>query len=110
VAAYKKYKDKGFEVIGVSLDHPDSEDKVRSTMSKLDMTWPVIYEGKFWNAAPAVMNDVRGIPMTYLLDRHGKMRYSRLHGKELEKAIEELLAEKPAEYDKKQADAKPVKK
>jgi thiol-disulfide isomerase/thioredoxin len=110
VTAYKKYKDKGFEVIGVSLDHPNSEHKVRSTMSRLDMTWPVIYEGKFWEATPAVMNGVHSIPMTYLLDRQGKPRYTRVYGKELEKAIEELLAEKPVQESKKQSNAATMKK
>ena len=109
VAAYKKYKDKGFEILGVSLDHPNAEDRVRSEMKRLEMTWPVIYEGKWWKATPAVMNGVGEIPMTYLIDRQGKARYTRVHGKELEKAIEELLAEKPA-ADKKQTNATPVKK
>jgi thiol-disulfide isomerase/thioredoxin len=110
VAAYKKYKDKGFEILGVSLDHPDSEDKVRSTMKRLEMTWPVIYEGKYWEATPAVMNGVHSIPMTYLLDRQGKPRYTRVYGKELEKAIEELLAEKPVQESKKRTNATPAKK
>jgi len=109
VAAYEKYKDKGFEILGVSLDHPDSEDQVKSTMSRLNMTWPVIYEGKFWQATPAVINGVQGIPMTYLLDRQGKSRYTQVHGKELEKAIAELLAEKPAQESEKQTNAAPAK-
>ena len=94
VRLHKKYKGKGLRILGVSLDHPDSKDRIVRTMKDNDMKWPVIYDGKYWQAEAAVMNNVHSIPMMYLIDRNGKGRYAGLHGQELEDAIKELLNEK----------------
>ena len=100
VAAYKKYKDQGFEVLGVSLDMAGSESDVKETMAELGMTWPVLFDGKYWQSEPAVKNKIQSIPAVFLLDRNGRARYTGLLGAELEQAIEQLLAEKPANEDK----------
>jgi thiol-disulfide isomerase/thioredoxin len=94
VRLYKKYKGKGLRILGVSLDHPNSKDRIIRTMKDKDMDWPVIYDGGYWQAEAAVMNNIRSIPMMYLIDRNGKGRYAGLHGAALEDAIKELLDEK----------------
>ena len=96
VAAYNKFKNQGFDVLGVSLDPAGSEDKVREKMEDLGMGWRVIYDGKYWQSGPAVENKIQSIPAVFLLDRTGKARYTGLHGEQLHQAIEQLLAEKPA--------------
>ena len=95
VNAYNKYKDQGFEVLGVSLDREGSKDQVLKAMSDLGMGWKVIYEGKDWQSTPAVINQISSIPAVFLLDHTGKARFKGLHGQELTAAIEELLAEMP---------------
>lgn len=96
VSAYEKYKDQGLEILGVSLDGPNSKDKIKNTMEKANMTWPQIYDGDGYNTDPAKFNNVNAIPMTVLLDRSGVARYRGLRGEKLHEAIEELLQEKPA--------------
>lgn len=96
VEAYSKYKDQGFEILGVSLDPAGKESAVRKTMSDLGMTWSVIYEGKYWESTPAVKNNIISIPAVFLLDRKGKARYADVYRENLPRAIEALLAEKPA--------------
>ena len=93
VSVYKKYHDKGFEVIGISLDRRGAEDRIRSVMGRLGMSWPQIYDGGGWKAKLAVENRVRSIPATFLLDRDGTVRYTRLRGDALDARVKELLAE-----------------
>jgi thiol-disulfide isomerase/thioredoxin len=94
VAAHEKYKGQGFEILGVSLDAADQQDKIRQVMKANGMTWEQIYDGGGWKAKNAVQNNVNSIPMTFLLDRSGAVRHKGLRGEELMSAIEELLKEK----------------
>ncbi len=96
VAAYEKYQDQGFEILGVSLDPADKQDEIRKTMKKYGMTWEQIYDGGGWKARNAVQNSVNSIPMTFLLDRNGAVQHKALRGEELMAAIEDLLKAKPA--------------
>ena len=95
VDAWKKHKDQGFAVLGVSLDRPDSAEKIRQVMKKSGMEWPQIYDGDGWKTQPARLNGVRSIPATFLLDREGKVVATNLRGEALEKKIAEVLAEQP---------------
>lgn len=94
VNIYKQYKSKGLRIVGVSVDPGNSKNKVAKTMKRLGMDWPVIYDGKAWNTKGIVLNNVRQIPMTYLIDRNGNARYLNLRGKKLNKAIKKLIHEK----------------
>ena len=68
VAAYKKYHDKGFEILGVSLDKANSLDRVRGFMKDYGMTWRQIYDGKFWDARIARFYGIDSIPRGFLVD------------------------------------------
>ena len=95
VAAWKKYKDQGFAVLGVSLDRENAKEKILQVMKKSGMDWPQIYDGQGWKAGPARLNGVRSIPATFLLDREGKVVATNLRGDALEKKIAEVLKEQP---------------
>lgn len=88
---YDKYKDQGFEIVGISLDknRTDLDSYVRS--NKIE--WPQFFDGKYWQNELAVQYGVKSIPITFLIDRNGKIRYKSLRGKQLETAVEQLLAE-----------------
>jgi peroxiredoxin len=89
VKIYKKYKNKGFEILGVSLD----QDKNRWTDAiKSDgMTWPQVSDLKHWESETAKQYGVQGIPYTVLIDKEGKIIAKGLRGPDLEKAIEDAL-------------------
>ena len=53
----------------------------------------IYFDGKGWRNGVAQKYKVRSIPATYLIDREGKIRYRSLRGKELDEAVEKLLAE-----------------
>ena len=92
VKAYSKFKDKGFEIYGVSLD----QDKSRwlEAIQKDGITWPQVSDLKYWECEAAKLYAVEGIPYTVLLDKEGKIIAKNLRGVELEKAIEKALSQK----------------
>lgn len=89
IAAYDKYKAKGFEVIGISLD----EDKaaVEKFVADNKMTWSQYFDGKGWENELAQHFGISGIPATFLVGKSGKIIASNLRGEELEAAIEKAL-------------------
>ena len=68
VSAYAKYKAKGFEVLGISLDSASQADKVRSVTRDKGMSWRQVYDGKGWSADIAQLYLVTSIPAAYLVD------------------------------------------
>jgi len=89
VKAYAKFKNKGFEIFGVSLD----QDKGRwvEAIAKDGMTWPQVSDLKYWESQAARLYNVQSIPYTVLLDREGKIIDKNLRGEALEKRLAELL-------------------
>lgn len=89
---YDKYHDKGFEVIGVSLDK--DKDKLTSFIKEKNMTWPQYFDGQGWQNKLASKYGVNSIPATYLLDKDGVIIAKGLRGDALEAAVGKALAEK----------------
>ena len=95
VAAHTKYHDRGFEVLGISLDREKSEDKIKQMETSKGMRWPQVYDGGFWKARIAELYAVQSIPATYLVDGDsGLILGIGLRGAKLGSAIEEALAKK----------------
>src|SRR4051812_24536454 len=82
---YEKYHDKGFEIIGISLD--SDKDKLTSFIKQKNMTWPQYFDGKGWENKISTQYGIRSIPATYLLDKEGKVLAIGLRGEELEAAV-----------------------
>lgn len=89
VDAYTKYKDKGFEIVGVSLDKTQ-EDWLKG-ISELNITWPQMSDLKYWDSDLSKSYGVRSIPYAVLLDQDGNIAYKKVKGKDLEAKIQELL-------------------
>jgi len=68
VNAYNDLHPKGFEVLGISLDQPNAADKVKSVTAEKGMTWPQVYDGKFWQAEVAQLYGIESIPAPFLVD------------------------------------------
>lgn len=86
---YKKYHDKGLEVIGLSLDN--KKDKWLGAVKKYDMPWIQVSDLKGWECPVAKTYSVTGIPRVFLLDKEGKIISSKLKGEELAKKMDELF-------------------
>ncbi len=89
VNAYAKYKSKGFEIYGVSLDQ--DRDRWIEAIAKDGMTWPQVSDLKYWESNAARLYNVQSIPYTLLLDKEGKIIDKNLRGEALDKRLAELL-------------------
>jgi thiol-disulfide isomerase/thioredoxin len=89
VALYNKYKDKGFEIVGVSMD--DNKDNWIKGIESDGITWPQMSDLKGWDSEAAFKYRVQGIPFTVLLDKDGKVIATNLRGEELANKIRTLI-------------------
>lgn len=90
VAAYKKYKAKGFTVFSVSLD--DSRSKWKGAIKKDKLEWPWhTSDLQGWNNAVSKDLGLDAIPQNFLLDRNGVIVAKNVHGKQLEAQLAKLL-------------------
>ncbi|RKY19210.1 MAG: hypothetical protein DRP90_04845, partial [Planctomycetota bacterium] len=91
VRVYEAYKDKGLEILGVSLDNADMAEKVKKFCADNGMTWPQIYEGLGWNVTPRKAYGFDAIPFMVLVDKEGVIRMVNKRGGKLEPAVKKLL-------------------
>ena len=89
VKAYQRFKDKGFDILGVSLDK-EKEPWVKAIADD-HLTWNHVSDLKFWQNEAAVKYGVQSIPFSVLIDKDGKIIAKNLRGDELEKKLAELL-------------------
>ena len=92
IKLHKEYNDRGFEIVGISLDRDKAA--LERYIQQNNMDWPQQFDGKGWGNEIAAKYKVRSIPATYLIDREGKIRYRSIKGAQLEKAVAELINEK----------------
>lgn len=89
VEAYKTFKPKGFEVVGVSLDK--EKDSWEQGIKDLNITWPQMSDLKFWDSKVVELYAINGIPLTILLDRDGTIIEKNLRGDALTAKLAELM-------------------
>lgn len=89
LSSYEKYRAKGFDIIGVSLD----EDKKALTdfIAARKMPWPQLFDGKGWKNANSTAYGVRAIPFTLLIGKDGTIAAVNPRGEELEPAIKKAM-------------------
>ena len=88
-AAYDKYKDKGFDIVGVSFD--SKHESWVKAIKDLDLPWHQMSDLKGWDSEGAKAYAVTGIPQTVLLDKDGTIIARGLRGEELHQKLAELL-------------------
>ncbi|WP_207496856.1 TlpA disulfide reductase family protein [Aridibaculum aurantiacum] len=91
VKIFNQYRDKGFHVLGVSLDQPGAQERWIKAIHDDKLTWTHVSDLKFWENEVAKLYGIRAIPFNLLLDREGKIIARNLHGEELEKKLSEVL-------------------
>ena len=89
VEAYKQFKGKNFEIVGISLDQ-DGE-AWKGAIKQLGISWPQMSDLKGWESEGASKYAVNSIPHTILIDAEGKIIVRGLHGEELIEKIGEAL-------------------
>ncbi|KAF0198751.1 MAG: alkyl hydroperoxide reductase [Bacteroidetes bacterium] len=89
VRIYNRFKDKGFDIYGVSLDR--DANGWFGAIAKDGLVWTQVSDLKYWESAGAKAYGVKAIPHTVLINREGKIIARKLRGKALEDKLEELL-------------------
>ena len=104
---YAAYHDKGFEVVGISLENGklapgDTPEQAAAKLAKAKkiltdftaanaMPWPQYFDGKFWENEISTQYAIQSIPAMFLLDQEGKVVSTNARGELLEKEVKRLL-------------------
>jgi thiol-disulfide isomerase/thioredoxin len=91
VAAYDRYRDQGFEVVGISLDQ--DREALDRYLSTKEVSWITLHENEGQHPA-AVEYEVNSIPFMVLIDREGKVISTEARGEELNRLLAEQFAGK----------------
>jgi peroxiredoxin len=86
VEAYKKYNSKGFDVFGVSLDQNESQ--WHQAIKQDGLLWSQVRDV---NNEVATLYKVSAIPLSFLLDKDGKIIAKNLRGSALEEKLEKIF-------------------
>ncbi|WP_343486229.1 TlpA disulfide reductase family protein [Allomuricauda sp. d1] len=89
VSVYEKYKDKGFNVLGVSLDRK-KEDWEKAIIND-SLSWSHISNLKYFQDPIAQLYNINSIPASFLLDENGVIVAKNLRGPALEAKVAELI-------------------
>lgn len=68
VQAYEKFHEKGFTILGISLDGQATIEKLPAFADQRKMNWSHVCDGKGWNSPLAQLYGVRSIPRAFLVD------------------------------------------
>jgi len=89
VKVYNKYKDKNFDVLGISLD---TDKAAWLTAVKADgLAWTHVSELKDFNGGTVRTYQVQAIPTSFLIDPTGKIAAKNLRGEELDAFLAKTL-------------------
>ena len=91
VAAYEKYHDKGFDIVGLSFDNK-KEPWVKD-IENLKMPWTHLSDLKGWNTVASEVYGVNSIPDNLLIDPQGKIVARGLRAQGLQDKLKEIFGE-----------------
>ncbi|KAA6347033.1 Thiol-disulfide oxidoreductase ResA [termite gut metagenome] len=89
IKTYEQYRNKGFEIVGVSLDKDNEAWK--NGIKQLGITWPQMSDLKYWDCEGSNLYGVRSIPETVLIDEDGVIMARGLRGEALQNKLAEIL-------------------
>lgn len=92
VKTYAAYKDKGFEIFGVSLDQ--NREAWLKAIETDKLVWKHVSDLQYWNSAGAQAYQVNSIPQTFLLDPAGRIIAKGLRGAALDQYLAKLFESK----------------
>jgi thiol-disulfide isomerase/thioredoxin len=95
--AYEKYREHGFEVIGIALDKPGDLAKVKAEIVKMDVHWPQYLDLENARNRFAGELGIIAIPAPLLFDQQGRLVSVQARGKRLGPEVARLLGLPAAE-------------
>jgi peroxiredoxin len=91
IKQYALFKDKGFEILSVSAD--SDRNKWLKAIEKDGLTWEQVSDLKGWNNEAVTLYALTGVPANFLIDPQGKIVATNLIGENLNKKLQEILAQ-----------------
>jgi thiol-disulfide isomerase/thioredoxin len=92
VKTYATYKDKGFEIFGVSLDQ--NREAWLKAIEADKLVWKHVSDLQYWNSAGAQAYQVNSIPQTFLVNPEGRIIAKGLRGVALDNYLAKLFETK----------------
>lgn len=89
VKLYNQYKDKGFDVFGVSYDA--KKDKWEKAIKDDRLAWNQVSDLLGWKNATSDIYGIKAIPSNFLLDKEGKIIAKNIFGKKLSAKLAEII-------------------
>lgn len=89
VAAYHQYRDKGFDVVGVSYDK--DKDSWLTAIEELKMPWTHLSDLQGWENATSAIYDIHAIPANLLIDPQGNIVAHNLRGEDLQDTLAKVF-------------------
>jgi peroxiredoxin len=94
-AAYEKFKDRGFEIVGVNLD--DEAKDLNDFLQREPLPWMIVRSSDAnavgFETPAAKKLGVNAIPLMLLLDQQGTVVAMHTRGPKLQEQIEQLLGD-----------------
>jgi len=90
LSAYERYHDRGFEILGVTIDAGSEVARVRQYVREKQVPWRITHAPDLRNPVAALWG-VRGVPQTILVDRDGRVVRLGLRGMALVREIGKLV-------------------
>lgn len=102
---YDAYHEKGFDVLGVSLD--ESADKAQDYIESNDIPWPSLFpaeeDQRGWDHPLVEYYAINGIPTAILVDADGRVVHMNARGRNLREQLQKLLGD-PVEREDEAAE------
>ncbi len=89
VDTYKKFRDKGFEIISISLD--TKRDAWLNAIHMDGLTWKHVSDLKGWESGLVKEYGVTVVPTSFLIDKEGKVIANNLRGEALQKKMADIF-------------------
>ncbi len=91
--AYSKYHEKGFNIIGISLNKSEEKSEWLDAIKQDELIWAQLCDFKYWGGEIVNKYNLygRGIPSNFLIDPEGKLIARDLRGNSLEEKLNELI-------------------
>jgi peroxiredoxin len=91
---YQRFKDQGFNLLGISMDGPETVASVGPYVRRMGLTFPVLLDEE--TQVTNIYNPQRTAPLTVIIDRNGRVHrvhpgYKPGDEVELEREIQALL-------------------
>lgn len=94
VKAHNSYKEKGFTVLGVSLDMPGQKNAWLKAIEQDSLNWTQVSDLKGWENAVAKLYGIRSVPTNFLIDSTGKIIARNLREAQLHEQLADIFKEK----------------